>query len=165
MTAHGLGTAFRSAYDACVTACVAEDGLDRLALRQEMVLFVEREYDGIVRAHTHAMLDRAAESYIKKRHHATRPSAAAIQRAVDVASGGQCPLPTFESVLGELYDLPDGRSVALGSMTIEQLRLVVAVRRKQFDEDRAILGRLELILGEAEQRGVQTVQELLAVPA
>lgn len=162
MTANGLGAAFRAAYDDCIDGCMGGDGLDRGALRQGMVLYVEQEYADLIRQHSHAMLSREAESYIKKRHHATRPSAAAIQHAVNVATGMQATLPTFESVLGELYDLPDGRTVALASMSTSDLRTVVDIRRKQFDEDRAILGRLELILGEAERRNVVTIRELLA---
>lgn len=155
MKIDSLGAAFRAAYDECEASCMDGVSLDRLALRQSMVLYVEKEYVELVRAETHAMLEREAESYIKRRHKASRPSAAAIL-------GGQATLPTFESVLCERYDLPDGRTVALGHMSVEELRLVVAVRRKQLDEDRAILGRLELMLGEAERRDVRTVRELLA---
>lgn len=157
-----LSTAFRRAYDAVVDDCSDGVAVDRGQLRDMMVVYVEKECAELIRMETHWMLTRAAEAYIKKRHHGSRPSAASIQRAVAVASDVQAVLPTFESVLREMYDLPDGRSIALGSMSINDLRAVVAIRRKQLDEDRAILGRLELMLGEAERRGVQTVRQLLA---
>jgi len=162
MKVNSLGAALRAAYEACESSCMQGVSLDRMALRQSMVAYVQQKHNALILAETAAMLEREAEAYIKARHNRTRPSAAAIQRAISVVTGVQAPLPTFESVLGEKYDLPDGRTVSLGHMTIGELRLVVAVRRKQFDEDRAILGRLELMLGEAERRNVKTVRELLA---
>lgn len=159
----GWGSVFRQAYEVCADACTEDGVLDRPSLREAMVLYVEKEHSELIRQQTHAMVEREAETYIKRRHHASRPSASSIEAAILVATGAQAPLPPFESVLNEMYDLPNGSSIALGNMSVEQLRDIVEMRQRQLAQDRAILGRLELLLGEAERRNVQTVRELLAV--
>lgn len=156
-----LATAFRRAYDACIEESRDGAAINRHDLTRQMALYVEKEYAEVVRASTTEMLFREAQRAIKARHHRSRPSALEIRRGSAIASG-QLPLPTLAEAATEMYDLSDGRTVALVDLTLVDLTDIIRERQKRLAEETDILRRIEWICDEMDRRGVTTVRELLS---